>query len=61
MRRSAIIIGIKGETLTDKEINYIKYEKPLGVILFARNILNKYQMLKLVKSIKTLLGKDCMI
>ena len=61
MRRSAIIIGIKGETLTDKEINYIKYEKPLGVILFARNILNKYQTLKLVKSIKTLLGKDCMI
>ena len=29
--------------------------------MFARNILNKYQTLKLVKSIKTLLGKDCMI
>ena len=36
-------------------------EKPLGVILFRRNIKNPEQILNLTKSIKKILGKHSMI
>ena len=40
MNRKAIICGIKGSKLTTEEKNFLKNEKPWGVILFSRNIKN---------------------
>ena len=38
MRKKAIIISIKGITLTKKEKILLSEEKPWGLILFKRNI-----------------------
>ena len=61
MRYSAIIIGIKGKQLNNDEIDFFKKCKPLGVILFSRNIFFKEQTINLVQQIKSLLGRDTMI
>jgi len=61
MKKSAIIIGIKGKLLNKSETNFLKSNNPMGVILFARNIDNKMQTIKLVKNIKTILGRNTMI
>ena len=61
MRYSAIIIGIKGKQLTKDEIQFLKKCKPVGVILFSRNIYCKEQTINLVKKIKFLIGRDAMI
>ena len=52
MIRKAAIVSISGPTLTNKEINIIKKEKPWGVILFKRNILSKKQVIILIKKIR---------
>ncbi len=57
MKKHAIIIGISGLFLSDEEREYLIAYKPLGVILFKRNILNKKQVIELIKSIKIILGK----
>ena len=36
-------------------------KKPLGVILFKRNISNPKQILKLTKTIRGILGREAMI
>jgi beta-N-acetylhexosaminidase len=51
----AFIVGIKGHSLTDEEVAYIREQQPLGFILFQRNIDNKEQVKKLVISLKSLL------
>ena len=61
MTNSAIVIGIKGLILTAKEKAFIKEKKPIGIILFSRNIKNSSQVISLTKSIKQLLGKNTMI
>ena len=61
MRHSAIIIGIKGKQLNKYEIQFLKECKPLGVILFSRNIDYKEQTVNLIKKIKYLIGRDAMI
>ena len=61
MKSSAIIIGVKGKELSNNEIDFLKKYKPLGVILFSRNILFKEQTRNLIKKIKSTLGKDAMI
>ena len=38
MRKKAIIISIRGTTLTKKEKLLLSEEKPWGLILFKRNI-----------------------
>ena len=52
MKRKAIIISIKGYSLTSKEQLLISKEKPWGIILFQRNIRSLNQIKKLIKNIK---------
>ena len=52
MKKKAIIISIKGKTLTKKEKLLLSEEKPWGLILFKRNIKSILQIRKLVKDIK---------
>ena len=52
MNRKAIIISISGKSLTKKEKNLLKNEKPWGLILFKRNIINFDQTRSLIKSIR---------
>ncbi len=51
-KRKSFICGIKGTSLSKKEFEFIKKNKPWGVILFQRNIKNINQSILLVKSIK---------
>jgi beta-N-acetylhexosaminidase len=57
MNRKAIIFGIKKYTLTYKEKNFLKKEKPWGIILFSRNIKDLSQLKKLICDIR-LIFKD---
>ena len=50
--RKSFICGIKGLKLSKKENKFIKKHKPWGIILFQRNIKNKYQAKNLTLSIK---------
>ena len=52
MRKKAIIISIKGKTLTKKEKILISEERPWGLILFKRNIKSLLQIKNLIKDIK---------
>ena len=52
MKKKAIIISIKGKTLTNKEKLLLSEEKPWGLILFKRNIKSILQIKNLVKDIK---------
>ena len=52
MKKKAIIISIKGTTLTLKEKLLLSEEKPWGLILFKRNIKSLYQIKNLIKDIK---------
>ena len=61
MNRSSIIIGIKNTKLNLEEIELLKKIRPLGVILFKRNIKSPMQVLKLTDSIKKILGQDAMV
>tara|TARA_B100001989_G_scaffold68663_1_gene46645 strand:+ start:1866 stop:2792 length:927 start_codon:yes stop_codon:yes gene_type:complete len=61
MNNFSIIVGIKSFTLYKEEKNYLKKFKPLGVILFNRNVLNKKQVISLIKEIKDILGSDCLV
>ena len=61
MNKSAIIIGIKACNLSLDEKRLLKEKKPLGVILFSRNIKDPKQILALTRSIKEILGKEAMI
>ena len=61
MNKSAIILGIKAFNLSLDEKRLFQEKKPLGVILFSRNIKNPKQILSLTQSIKNILGKEAMI
>jgi len=52
MKKKAIIISIKGTTLTKKEKLLLSAEKPWGLILFKRNIKSFIQIKNLIKDIK---------
>ena len=52
MNRKAIIFGIKGYKLTNKEKVLFRNSKPWGVILFSRNIKNIAQLKSLINDIK---------
>ena len=55
MRKKAIIISIKGGSLTKKEKILLTKERPWGLILFKRNIKSFNQIRNLVKDIKNIL------
>ena len=61
MNNHAIVVGIKGYLLSSNEIDYFKNFKPIGVILFKRNISSKKQVMSLVKEIKKYLGSKVLI
>ena len=48
MKKKAIIISIKGTTLTKKEKLLLSKEKPWGLILFKRNIKSIQQIKELI-------------
>ena len=52
MKKKAIIISIKGTTLTKNEKLLLSEEKPWGLILFKRNIKSILQIKNLIKNIK---------
>ena len=52
MNRKAVIFGIKGYRLTNKEKKFFKKVKPWGIILFSRNIKNINQLKILIDEIK---------
>jgi len=55
MNRKAVIFGIKGYGLTNKEKKFLKKVKPWGIILFSRNIKNITQLKTLIDEIKNIL------
>ncbi len=61
MKSSAIVIGVKGAFLNQNEKEYLNKYKPLGVILFKRNIVDKKQIKNLVKEIKSILNSKAII
>ena len=52
INRKAVIIGIKGKSLSKKEKILLKNHKPWGVILFSRNIFDFFQLKDLIDEIK---------
>ena len=54
MKRKAIIISIKGTTLSKSEKILLSKEKPWGIILFERNLKSKKQIMNLISTIKIL-------
>ena len=52
MKKKAIIISLKGKTLSKKEKMLLAKECPWGVILFKRNIYSLKQIQKLIYQIK---------
>jgi len=55
MNRMAVIFGVKGYKLTNKEKQLFKKTKPWGIILFSRNIKNLSQLKILTNDIKKIL------
>ena len=51
--RKAIIVGLSSFKLKDYEKKYLIKNRPWGVILFSRNIINIVQAKKLVTDIKS--------
>lgn len=58
---NAVIYGLSSFELTEEEINFFSEANPLGFILFKRNIDNPQQVKDLVKSLKELVGWNCLI
>ena len=54
MYRKAVIFGLSGYKLTDKEKKILKKNKPWGIILFSRNIKNIQQLKNLIHNIKNI-------
>ena len=52
MKKKAIIISIKGYSLSINEKNLLAKERPWGLILFKRNIKSLRQVKKLIKKIR---------
>ena len=57
MNKRAIIFGIKGYKLTNKEKKLFKKTKPWGIILFSRNIRDIHQLENLINEIRKTLNE----
>ncbi len=57
-KRRSFVTGIKGTTLTIKEISFLKKYKPWGVILFSRNIKTIKQTQLLTSNIKRIFNDN---
>jgi len=51
----AVILGVQGHELTHEEREFFKKERPVGFILFSRNVKNKTQLKSLVSDLKNVL------
>lgn len=58
---AAIILSLEGLTVTDAERDIFTRVKPLGFILFARNIDTPDQVRALTTDLKSIVGWDCPI
>lgn len=54
---SPVIFGCSGPTLTTEEMDFFREVKPLGFILFKRNIQDKAQVKALIKELKSTLNQ----
>ncbi|MBL4790169.1 MAG: beta-N-acetylhexosaminidase [Kordiimonadaceae bacterium] len=52
-----VIFGCEGPVLTDQERFFFSKEKPLGFILFARNIVDRKQVAALTADLKRTIGR----
>ncbi len=52
INHKSFICGIRGKSLSTREISFLKKHKPWGIILFSRNIISINQTQKLTNSIK---------
>ena len=57
-KRKAFIVGIKGLKLNYREINFLKKNRPWGIILFSRNIKTIEQTQKLTKHIRSIFNDN---
>lgn len=53
----SVIFGCEGTTLSAAEKKFFKAEQPFGFILFARNVETPKQLKKLVKALRTAVGR----
>lgn len=54
--RKPAIIGLAGPTLAPEEVALLRAERPLGVILFRRNVVDPAQLRALTAAIRDILG-----
>ncbi len=59
--QTAAIYGVAGHALTGAETAFLRDTKPVGIILFARNIESKTQVKALTDSLYELLGEELLI
>lgn len=52
----AVIFGLKGHTLTREEREFFAEHRPIGFILFSRNIQNKKQVAELADDLRCTIG-----
>jgi len=57
MNKKAIIFGIKGYQLSNKERSFFKKTRPWGIILFSRNVRNISQLKQLINEIKSIFNQ----
>lgn len=58
---NAVIFGLEGKALSDKEKSFYKRSRPVGFILFSRNIENPEQVKSLTMELRDTVGWHCPI
>ena len=61
MTPRAAIVGLSGPVLTPEEAALLRAERPLGAILFARNVAAPAQLRALTAAIREILGAEAPI
>lgn len=61
LESKAVVIGLQGLELSNEERSFFIKERPLGFILFKRNIDNPNQVKQLVRQLKECVEWDCPI
>lgn len=56
--RSALITGLAGPTLQDREAAFLSTVRPAGIILFARNCVDAEQVRSLVTAVRAAIGSE---
>lgn len=56
--RASLITGLAGAHLSPDEARFLAEARPCGIILFARNCVNPYQLRGLIEDAKSAIGTD---